>query len=68
MVLLFYFSEKSQWLLEGRGEKEALMCGWFVRDGQGIKRPEMGRVLEGLGMMSEREGPGSEEGLRSVCR
>lgn len=50
-----------------RGEKEAFMCGWGVRSGQRKKRLEMGRVIEGLGMRREIEGPGSEEGRR-VCR
>lgn len=38
-----------------------------VGSGQRMKRLEMGRVIEGLGMRREIEGPGSEEGRR-VCR
>lgn len=51
-----------------RGRKKLLCVDGRVRGGQRMERPEMGRVIEGLGTMWEIEGPGSEEGLRSVCR
>lgn len=51
-----------------RGEKEAFMWRWGVRDAQRLKGLEMGRVREGSGMRREIGGPGSEEGLRKVCR
>lgn len=52
----------------GRGErgKQLLCVGGGVRGGQGMERPEVGRVLEGLGMRRELEGSGGEDGLRAV--
>lgn len=49
-------------------EKEAFMCGWW---GEGRSEdeaggPEVGRVMEGLGMRREPEGSGREDGLRAV--
>lgn len=50
------------------GRKKLLCVDMGVRGGQRMKRPEMGRVIEWLGMTREIEGPASEEGLRSICR
>lgn len=50
------------------GRKELLYVDVRVRGGQRMKRPEMGRVIEGLGMTREIEGPAREQGLRSICR
>lgn len=60
------------WCHRGRGRcerrKKLLCVGGGVRGGQRMKRavPEVGRVMEGLGMRREPEGSGREDGLRAV--
>lgn len=58
----------SQGAREGERGERSFSAGAGVRGGQGMKRPEMGRVIEGSGMSGEIEGPESEEGRGEVSR
>lgn len=48
----------SQWAGEGERGDRSFYVGVGVRGGQRMKRPEMGRVIEGSGIRREKEGPG----------